>query len=140
MAAGTSLSSLNRQKSTVEAGMENARGMISDAKEKVRRLRAASSSMETSIQSLKNIKGNIDDFEVTKSKWEGEEERNFEAKHNSYSIFVNKYDSDTSKAKEQIEADLEAAKIEMAQAETGLANLESTMNRLDSDIKTAKED
>jgi len=140
MGAGTSVSSLKRQKATVKAGMEDTRQWISDAGDKVKRLQDVSSSMETSIQSLRNIKENIDDFEVTKAKWKGEEETQFEAKYNSYGIYVGAYDSDTSKAKQQIDEDLEAARQERAHAVTGLENLQNTLDRLEADIKVAKED
>lgn len=140
MGAGTSLDTLNSRKATVKEGMENSRGMIDAAGEKVSRLQKASSSLETSIQSFKNIKGKIDEFEVTKSKWEGDEQSNFQGKYNSYAIFVDSYESDISKAKEQIDEDLEAARAEKASAEIGLENLESTLDRIESDIKTAKED
>lgn len=140
MGAGTSLSSLKKQKTTVEAGMENSRNLISAATDKVKRLQEASSSMQTSIQSLTNIKKEIDDFEVNKSKWEGEEEKQFEAKYNSYGVYVGIYDSDTSKAKKQIDEDLEAARKEKTHAEAGLENLQNVLNSLESNIKAAKED
>lgn len=135
-----SVSKLKDQKSTVEEAMGNSEEKIAEAAEKVSRLRSASSSLETSLTSLRNIKGDIDDFEVTKAKWQGDEEERFESKHNSYAIYVNKYESDVSKAKEQIVKDLEAAKAEKATAETGLENLEGVLDGLDSDIKSAKED
>ncbi|GGB34766.1 hypothetical protein GCM10011409_10270 [Lentibacillus populi] len=135
-----SLSSLQKQKETVKAGMENSRNMISAAQDKVKRLQEASSSMQTSIQSLRNIKSNIDDFEVNKAKWEGEEEKQFETKYNSYGIYVGVYDSDTRKAKQQIDEDLEAARQEKAHAETGLENLQRILDGLESDIKAAKEE
>src|SRR5699024_7799516 len=116
------------------------RGMIDAAGEKVSRLRKASSSLETSIQSFKNIKGEIDEFEVTKSKWEGDEQSNFQGKYNSYAIFVDRYESDQSNTKEQNDEDREGAKAEKASEENGLENLESTLDRIESDIKTAKED
>src|SRR5699024_5609825 len=84
MGAEPSLDTLNSREATVKEGMENSRGMIDAAGEKVSRLRKASSSLETSIQSFKNIKGKIDEFEVTKSKWEGDEQSNFQGKYNSY--------------------------------------------------------
>lgn len=140
MGAGTSLSSLERQKATVEGGMEDTRQWISDAGDKVKRLQDVSSALETSIQSLGNIKETIDDFEVTKAKWKGEEERQFEAKYNSYGIYVGAYDSDTSEAKQQIDEDLEAARQEKTHAETGLKNLQNILERLEADIKVAKED
>jgi outer membrane receptor for Fe3+-dicitrate len=141
MGAGTSVSSLKRQRATVKAGMEDTRQWISNAGDKVKRLQAVSSSMETSIQSLRNIRAtNIDDFEVTKAKWKGEEENQFEAKYNSYGIYVKAYDYDTSKAKQQIDEDLEAARQEKAYAVTGLENLQGILDGLESDIKAAKED
>src|SRR5699024_12533595 len=102
MGAGTSLDTLNSRKATVKDGIENSKNMINAAEEKVSRLQKASSSLETSIQSFKNIKGEIDEFEVTKSKWEGDEQSNFQGKYNSYAIFVDSYEYDISKAKKQI--------------------------------------
>lgn len=139
MGTGTSLESLKGQRETVKAGMENSRNMISAAADKVKRLQDASTSMENSIQSLRNIKENIDNFEVVKAKWKGEEEETFTKKYDSYNSSVNEYASDTNKAKKQIDEDLEAARQERAQAETGLENLQNTLAGLEADIRDAKE-
>lgn len=140
MGAGTSLSSLKIQKTIVKTEMADTRQQISDVTDKVKRLQDVSSSMQTSIQSLRNLKGNVDDFEVTKAKWEGEEEEKFADKYNAYKDSINGYASDTSKAKKQIEEDLEAARKERAQAVTGMEVLQNNLDRLEADIKDAKED
>ncbi|WP_449354440.1 hypothetical protein ACUL41_15260 [Virgibacillus natechei] len=77
---------------------------------------------------------------MTKAKWEGDQENQFIAKYNSYGVYVGIYDSDTSKAKSQIDEDLEVARQEKAQADMGLESLQSTLNGLEADIKMAKED
>ncbi|MBP1968675.1 DNA repair exonuclease SbcCD ATPase subunit, partial [Virgibacillus natechei] len=88
-----SLSRLQQRKTAVNQDIGNARERISAAEDKVKRLQKISSSMQTSIYSLRNIKGNIDDFEVTKAKWEGDQENQFIAKYNSYGVLVGIYDS-----------------------------------------------
>ncbi|WP_373895118.1 hypothetical protein [Virgibacillus sp. CBA3643] len=77
---------------------------------------------------------------MTKAKWEGDQENQFIAEYNSYGVYVGIYDSDTSKAKNQIDEDLEVARQEKAQADMGLESLQSTLNGIESDIKVAKED
>src|SRR5699024_10310497 len=94
-----SISHVRDQKSMVKEGMDHSEEQITAAEEKFTRLQEASSSLDSCLESLGNIKDDIDDVEVTKSKWQGEEEENFTAKHNSYAIFVNTYESDVSKAK-----------------------------------------
>lgn len=139
MSSGVSLDLLKLRKDTVNEGIANTKERIADAQAKIERLQEASSAMETNLEGLSSVKKDIDNFEVTKSKWKGVEEKNFEAKHNSYGIYVSKYDSDASKAKEQIDKDLENAKTEKSNAEIGLANLESLLIGLESDIQLAKE-
>ncbi|GIO23675.1 DUF5082 family protein [Oceanobacillus sp. J11TS1] len=140
MGAEKSLSSLKKQKEQVELGMENSRDMIADAADKVQRLLDASNALDTKIQSLRSVKETIDGFEVTKAKWEGEIEKQFEARYNSYGGYVGIYDTDTSNAKQQIDEDLETARQEKALAVEGYKNLLILMDNIESDIKLAKED
>lgn len=133
------LNRLQKRKTSVNQDIGNAKERISAAEEKIKRLQEASNAMDTSIQSLRSIKETIDDFEVTKSKWEGDQEKQFEAKYNSYGIYVGIYDSDTSKAKQQIDEDLEMARQEKAQAQMGLGILQITLAGLEFNIKLAKE-
>src|SRR5699024_2551620 len=135
-----SISHFKDQESMVKEGMDHSEEQITVADEKITRLQEASSSLDSCLESLGNMKEDIDDFEVTKTKWQGEEEENITAKHNPYAIFLNTYESNVSKAKEQIVEDLEEAKAEKETAEIGLENLEDVLDGLESDIKLAKED
>src|SRR5699024_10345790 len=132
-----SISHFKDQKSMVKEGMDHSEEQITAAEEKITRLQEASSSLDSCLESLGNIKEEMYDIEVSKSKWQGEEEENFTAKHNSYAIFLNTYESDVSKAKEQIVEDLEEAKAEKETAEIGLEILEDVLDGLESDIKLA---
>lgn len=134
------LSSLRQRKSSVNQDIGNARQRISAAQDKISRLQTVSSSLQTSIYSLRNLKSDIDDFEIAKSKWEGERKNQFRSKYNSYNIFVDAYDSDTCKAKQQIDDDLEMARQEKAQAQMGLESLQSTLGSIEYDIAVAKGD
>lgn len=140
MSSSSSVSFLENRKDAVESNIKDAKETISAAEDKIQRLRRISSSLETSIQSLKNLKGEIDDHDLSDAQWKGEERTQFEAKYNSYGIFVGVYESDTSKAKEQIDEELEAAKQEKSLAQVDMFNLNGTLDGLESNIKLAKED
>lgn len=135
-----SLTSLEKQQNTVIGDMQEASEKIDDLTEKISRLRKASSSLETSIQSLKRLKEKVDDYEVSESKWKGDEQISFMAKYNSFGVYVGIYDSDTSEAKEKIEEALASAKAEKLLAKADLDSLQDSFNRLNSDITAKKED
>lgn len=132
--------SLKEQKKVVNEGISDAKENIAALEDKISRLRQAKKSITSRLSNLEGIQSDIDDFEVANSKWQGEGERNFEGKYNSYAIYVNAYESDTSKAKEQIEEDLEAAKAEKVSVGIGLENLENNLDRVESDMEEAKGD
>src|SRR5699024_12833731 len=90
--------------------MSNSREMIDAANEKIDRLEEAISKLEQSIETLVDIQENVENYETTKSRWEGTREKEFEGKYNSYNMYLIKYCSDTDKSKELFEAALDSAK------------------------------
>ncbi|MFD1067896.1 YwqH-like family protein [Oceanobacillus locisalsi] len=134
------LSNLQTKKTRMNHDISIAREKVSAAEGRVKRLQTISSSLQTSIHSLRNLKSEADGFEVTKSKWEGNQENQFETKYNSHGVYLETYESDTVKAKQRIDDDLEMARQEKAQADMGLTDLQFNLANLELDIKEAKED
>lgn len=138
MTVETSLALLMKRKTTVKEGMSYSRTMINTAKEKIRRLEGALHKMEASIDSLRNVKNKVKNYEVTKAKWEGNREKEFEGKYHSYHIYVSKYYSETDEAKALIEEVLATAREERDHAQIGLGNLQAVLNGLERDIALAR--
>lgn len=134
------LNRLQKRKTNVNQDIGNARERISAAEDKIERLQEASIALDTSIQSLRSIREAIESFEVTKSKWEGDQEKQFVAKYNSYGVLIGSYDIDAGNAKQQIDEDLELAKQEKIKYQMGLGIMQIRLAGLESDIKVAKED
>ncbi len=139
MGSSTLLIRLRSKKATVNQDISDSKNKIAALEDKISRLSEAEKSLSSSISDLKAIQSDIDDFEVSKSKWQGETERDFIGKYNSYAIFLKKYKSDTEEAKEQIEEALENAKEEKSNTSIGLSNLEGILVGLETDIASAKE-
>lgn len=134
------LNRLQKRKTNVNQDIGNARERISAAEDKIERLQEASTALDTSIQSLRSVREAIESFEVTKAKWEGDQEQQFESTYNSYGVVIGIYDIDAGNAKQQIDEDLELAKQDKAQALIGLGIMQFRLAGLESDIKAAKED
>lgn len=134
-----SLRFLISRKATVNLNISNTKGKISALEDKISRLETAKSSLNDSIINLESIKGDVDSFEIANAKWQGETERSFIGKYNSYGIFLGIYKSDTEKALDQIDEALQSAKQEKGTAELDLGNYETILTGLETDIKVARE-
>lgn len=139
MSSSILLTSLISRKAMVNQDIFNSKANIANLEDKISRLSQAKKSLDDSISNLESIKSEVDDFEVSTSKWEGDTERNFIGKYNSFALFVKIYKSDTEEAKNQIDEALQNAKEEKSNADMGLGNLEVTLLNLVTSIASAKE-
>lgn len=139
MGSSLLLIGLKSQKAAVNLGISDSKAKIAALEDKISRLNEAKKALGNNISNLEDIQSDIDDFEVSKSKWQGETEKSFIGKYNSYAIFLKKYKSDTEEAKEQIEEALENAKEEKSNASMHLSSLEGILSGLETDIASAKE-
>lgn len=129
---------LKKQRSTVISGMSNSRQQISILSDKISRLQAASSNLQSSIAELETSKNNINNLSIDNSKWEGSKENKFSNHYSDYRTSVRNYLQSVNDAKEGIDEEIRRLEQSKAGYMKGLGNLESTLNSLNNQISRAE--
>lgn len=129
---------LYNQRATAQSDIANKKNEISRLEDKISRLQKASTELATIISQLGPIKSSIKSLAIDVGRWKGKEEKNFEEAYSEYEVSVKDYISKTEDAKEVIDNDIQRYEADKASCTTGLNNLQSSLDSLETMISQAE--
>lgn len=136
----SSLSYLRWRKSSVQSQIQSNRTLISDAEDKISRLRQALNEISTSLSDLQSIKSSINSLTIDLNSWRGKTEDEFDKIYSRYKDSVKTYISKVDDAKEAINDDIRRYEAEKSSYQSSITSLQHSLNSLNWQISQAEKE
>lgn len=138
--AGTSLSSLRKQRDSVLIGINDVESTIFGLNVDLERLEKATNRLSDYMDELEGLNKRIANREIDEQIWRGKEKEAYQHDYDYYHQEAKAYMKQVKDAKDEIDKAIVNMKSSIQGRQTGLDTLNSTLDRLNADIRLARED